>query len=513
MRVGIERGRATGERGHQHQKRRARQMEVRHQRIDDPPIVTFADEDVGVARPTAQAIGSARLRPCARLERTNHRGADGDHAAACGPRRGDRLAGCGGQLQPLAVHAVRRRIVVAHRAERTREFKVTVFEHPRLERADAVLTYPEYTRLPPKRIEDTRRVSAVEGTRLDLTLQLNKPVKAARFVARGPGGETLELKVDPARAVANLEGFTPAKSTTYELRLVDAEDRANKVAASFVFDVQPNRPPEIRLALPRGDIRPSALEEVTFDGTVWDDFGVPLYGIGYSLAGGETTFVELGRDAAAREKRMFGHLLSLEGLGAKPDDLVSWFAWAEDIGPDGKVRRTTGDLFFGEVRPFDEIFRERQNQGGEDEGQQGGQRGRRLAELQKQIISATWKLRRDGERPGYAADAKVVLESQRQALAQAGEADRFLAKWRALRDRVAARRIAFVEDQIDHGRDGGEPFYFHPDTRTWKSSDAVPTEQPFGLAPEDLGPVERALLDYAALRSEAFRKAREARKA
>ena len=309
-----------------------------------------------------------------------------------------------------------------YRAERTREFKVTVFEHPRLERADAVLTYPEYTRLPPKRIEDTRRVSAVEGTRLDLTLQLNKPVKAARFVARGPGGETLELKVDPARAVANLEGFTPAKSTTYELRLVDAEDRANKVAASFVFDVQPNRPPEIRLALPRGDIRPSALEEVTFDGTVWDDFGVPLYGIGYSLAGGETTFVELGRDAAAREKRMFGHLLSLEGLGAKPDDLVSWFAWAEDIGPDGKVRRTTGDLFFGEVRPFDEIFRERQNQGGEDEGQQGGQRGRRLAELQKQIISATWKLRRDGERPGYAADAKVVLESQRQALAQAGEA-------------------------------------------------------------------------------------------
>ena len=325
-----------------------------------------------------------------------------------------------------------------YRAERTREFKVTVFEHPRLERADVVLTYPEYTRLPPKRIEDTRRVSAVEGTRLDFNLQLNKPVKTARLVARGEGAETLELKVDSTRAVASLEGFTPAKSATYELRLVDAEDRANKVAAAFVVDVQPNRAPEIRLALPRGDIRPSALEEVTFDGTVWDDFGVPAYGIGYSLAGGETTFVELGRDAAARERRMFGHLLSLEGLGAKPDDLVSWFAWAEDIGPDGKVRRTTGDLFFGEVRPFDEIFRERQNQGGEDEGQQGGQRGRRLAELQKQIISATWKLRRDGERPGYAADTKVVLDSQRQALAQAGEAaeeargPREQALWRAV---------------------------------------------------------------------------------
>ncbi|MEY4687414.1 MAG: hypothetical protein RIR76_1437, partial [Verrucomicrobiota bacterium] len=146
-----------------------------------------------------------------------------------------------------------------YRAERTREFKVTVFEHPRLERADVVLTYPEYTRLPPKRIEDTRRVSAVEGTRIDFNLQLNKPVKTARLVARGEGAETLELKVDPTRAVASLEGFTPAKSATYELRLVDAEDRANKVAAAFVVDVQPNRAPEIRLALPRGDIRPSAL--------------------------------------------------------------------------------------------------------------------------------------------------------------------------------------------------------------------------------------------------------------
>ncbi len=308
-----------------------------------------------------------------------------------------------------------------YRGERSREFKVTVFEHPRLERADVVLNYPDYTRLPAKRIEDTRRVSAVEGTRVDLALQLNKPVAKALLVARGEGKETLELQVAADRATATLASFVPAKSATYELRLTDAEGRANKVAAPFVFDVQPNRVPEIRLVLPRGDTRPSALEEVTFDGTVWDDFGVPAYGIGYSLAGGESTFLELGREAAAREKRMFGHLLSLEALGAKPDDLVSWFAWADDIGPDGRVRRTTGDLFFAEVRPFDEIFRERQNQGGDEEGepQQGGQRGRRLAELQKQIISATWKLRRDGERPGYAADAKVVLDSQRQALSQA----------------------------------------------------------------------------------------------
>ena len=63
----------------------------------------------------------------------------------------------------------------------TPEYKVSVFEHPRLERADAVLTYPAYTHLAPKRIENTRRVSAVEGTLLDLSLQLNKPVASAEL--------------------------------------------------------------------------------------------------------------------------------------------------------------------------------------------------------------------------------------------------------------------------------------------------------------------------------------------
>lgn len=305
---------------------------------------------------------------------------------------------------------------------RTPEFRVTVFEHPRLIRADFALTFPDYTRLPPRRIEDTRRVSAVEGTRLDVTLTLNKPVRSARLVGRGATKGTLELQATPDRPEALLVGHVPAASGTYELQLTDDEGRGAKTPVPFTIDVQPNRPPEIRLALPRGDVRPSALEEVGFEGTVWDDFGVLRHGLAYSLADGAQVELELGQEAPAREKRAFAHLLRLEELGAKPDDLVTWHAWAEDIGPDGRPRRTQGDLFFAEVRPFDEIFREQRQDSGEGEGGPQGQQAQRLTELQKQIISATWRLRRDGAKAGYAADAKVVLESQQQALTQAGEA-------------------------------------------------------------------------------------------
>ena len=249
---------------------------------------------------------------------------------------------------------------VAYGGQTTREFTVKVFEHPKLVRADADLTFPDYTKLPPKHIEDTRRVSAVEGTKLGFALQLNKPVASAKLVARDKARTEIPLRVEPAKPVATLPAMAFAASQVYDLKLVDADGRVNKAAAPFVIDVAPNRPPELRLATPRGDIRPSALEEVAFDGTVFDDFGALRYGISYEAAGSAEKTIELGGNVPAKGKRAFNYTLRLEDVGAKPDDLVSWHVWADDLGPDGQVRRTKGDLFFAEVRPFDEIFRESQ---------------------------------------------------------------------------------------------------------------------------------------------------------
>jgi hypothetical protein len=120
----------------------------------------------------------------------------------------------------------------------------------------------------------------------------------------------------------------------------------------------------------------------------------------------------------------------LETLNAKPDQLVSYFIWAEDVGPDGKVRRTSGDMFFAEVRPFDQIFRQGQQPGADQQqqqqsqqGNQNGQQAEQLAELQKQIIAATWKLarRETAATPSkaFVPDVKTVAESQASAREQA----------------------------------------------------------------------------------------------
>jgi hypothetical protein len=286
---------------------------------------------------------------------------------------------------------------VDYSGEHTKDFHVRVFEYPRLERADIDVTYPEYTGLEHKRIEDTRRLSAVEGSKLDLNLQLNKPVTSAQLVAKDKERTAVPLIVHTNRALADLAQFALLASKTYDLQLVDSEGRTNKVPAQFVFEALTNRTPEFHLASPRGDIRPSPLEEIPFEGTVWDDFGIKNYGIGYTIPGKDTKFIELGSGAKAKEKKPFQHTLRLEDLGVQPDELVAWFVWADDIGPDGQVRRSSGDLYFGEVRPFEEVFREGQGMDGQGPGgQQQGQQDRtgKLADLQKQIINATWKLKR-----------------------------------------------------------------------------------------------------------------------
>ena len=283
---------------------------------------------------------------------------------------------------------------IEYAGKATRDYQISVFDYPALTRADAELAYPSYTGLTNKTIPDTLRVSALEGTRLTYKLQLNKPVFYARLI--GPD-QSLPLTVQ-TNAVAMLNAFPLTISAHYLLELVDADGRTNKLPSEFVFQALPDRPPEVSIIFPHGDQRVSRLQEMEIQGRARGNFGLLKYGLGFGVTGQDPQFVELGRPAGAGDTRQFTNVVALEKLAVDVDQVVSYFAWADDYGPDGKVRRTFSDIFFAEVRPFEEVFRadqsgesagQQQNQG----GQSGGKQPAQLAELEKQIMIATWKLR------------------------------------------------------------------------------------------------------------------------
>ncbi|MHC4323081.1 MAG: coiled-coil domain-containing protein [Planctomycetota bacterium] len=311
---------------------------------------------------------------------------------------------------------------VEYADKRSRDFRISIFERPVLTRADAKIIFPSYTKLPEKVIKDTRQVSAVEGSQITLTFVLNKAVATAQLVPKeGPGPK---LSVDSEHPNVYTTSITATKNQRYELHLADAQGLTNELPQRFVIDVHKNLPPELRVVFPNRDVLASPLEELSLEAEVSDDYGLTGYGFSYALAGAEGMDVALGTSPLPGDKQQIQHLLALEELSAEPDQLLTYYFWVDDVGPDGDVRRTSGDMYFAEIRPFEEVFREgqssrnqqNQNQQGQ---QQGNQQGGQLAELQKQIISATWNIKRRADQSGLddsKEDLGIVHQSQADVL-------------------------------------------------------------------------------------------------
>ncbi len=307
---------------------------------------------------------------------------------------------------------------VAAAGHTSRPYRVTVFDYPALERADAELRYPEYTELETRRIEDVRQVTAVEGTELTWLCRLNKPVATAQLTS--VDGESLTLAASPDDPTLFTAKRQLTKTERWRLELVDDRGRKNRESVEFVAKVVPNRPPELKLTFPRRDLKVSPLQEVPLEAQVTDDFGVMRWGLAYELIGKKSESIVLGEKLSAHEKHAGKHLVALEDLLAQPDELLAWHVWAEDLAPDGSVRRTASDIFFAEVSPFEEIFREEQAESGTP-GEQSNT-GDEALKLQKEIIAATWNVRRR-ERPeslssAYAGDVQVIADSQHKAIEQ-----------------------------------------------------------------------------------------------
>ncbi len=299
------------------------------------------------------------------------------------------------------------------------DFSIGVFEYPQLDRADATLTYPAYTKIPERLVRDTRRLSFVEGTRLAYLFHLNKPVSSA--LLRDEGNETIELETDRLKPLAELPPIALRKSRNWRLELTDFKGRLNKVFPRIEVVVYRNKPPRIRIVNPRGDQQVSPLQEVAFAAEMEDDFGLLRHGFSYNLDGGPLKDFELSENGVVRLKALAEHMVALEDLAVNPGQLVSWFFWAEDMGVDAKPRRSFSDMFFAEIRPFEEIFRHGQApQGEEQQPQQSlAKQAEELIKLQKQIINATWKLHRHPV--NLEKDAAVLVEGQYKALETTNE--------------------------------------------------------------------------------------------
>ncbi|MHC4880110.1 MAG: hypothetical protein ACYTGL_26975 [Planctomycetota bacterium] len=327
--------------------------------------------------------------------------------------------------------------------ETSEQFRIAVYELPRIEQIDATVEFPSYANLPNETIEDTWQVAAVEGSTVVLTCRLNKPIAdGALFSDRGDEFPLVRVSESEAVTPSDSEESTAVSQPSFryaaripvtqslnlEIAVEDNHGRPNREEDEFRIDALPNKPPEIKLTFPARDLRVSPVEELHLEANVWDDFGLRELGLELAVADQPTKTITLAEKAAGREMHQLAHLVQLELENAEPDQLVSYYFFADDFDSAGEPRRTMSDMFFAEVRHFEEIFREgRQPPAGQQQQQQqqqsqNAQQAEQLADLQKQIMNATWKIIRRETREevssSFAEDTGALIESQQEALAQ-----------------------------------------------------------------------------------------------
>ncbi|WP_145175066.1 hypothetical protein [Gimesia aquarii] len=271
-------------------------------------------------------------------------------------------------------------------------YQVKVFVLPELLQLDTVINAPDYTGRPTQKMEDALQMSAIVGSSIELQARFNKPVQTALLESENQ--QPLPLKVSSDGMSARIR-IIAENNQSWNLRLIDSHSRENRTPPYIDLVVVPNLPPEIKVTFPARDTRVSPLEEALVQGSVSDDFGLQQVGLVYTIPGQTAQTLSLRETTKPVLEFVAEHLLSLERLQVQPDTLISYYLFAEDIAPDGNTRKVLSDMYFMEVRHFEEIFREGRSASSSSQSKKSGGNAKqveKLAEQQKQIINATWKI-------------------------------------------------------------------------------------------------------------------------
>ena len=274
--------------------------------------------------------------------------------------------------------------VTANEAESER-YTVEVFDMPKLIDIEVAYTYPEYTKLKPIIQQGEGNIRAVAGSQAEVRITTNKAIQSANLTVEAQDPTDM-LIFDGHTLTTTLNVLKDGKYTV-ELLCVDGFN--NQTPIEYTITAVPDEPPEIVIKEPGRDIKATKLEEVRVVAEATDDYGVENLILKYSIGSGEAQELPIETVEVKAAKIISGaYVFYLEELNVEPGELISYYAQATDNNTRTGPGTGTSELYFIEVRPFNERYTQM-----DAEGQQApeGQPFPNLIADQRKIIKNTWK--------------------------------------------------------------------------------------------------------------------------
>jgi len=289
-------------------------------------------------------------------------------------------------------------------------YEIAVAYAPRVARIDVDYTYPEGLRLQPRTETDSGDIYAPAGTDVRIHVVTDRPA-ATGTMALGPGRDVALTPDQPTELSASLKVTADG---SYRIALADRDGMSSAGDTEYFIRVLEDRPPEVRILKPATDRGVTRLEEVDIEAQAEDDYAIDRMELVYSVRGAAEKTVPLAipRGSQTVNGR---HTLYLEDLNVQPGDFISYYVRARDLTRGTRPSEARSDIFFLEVKPYEQEFSLAQSAAGGMPG--GGQNGiDDLVNAQKEIVVSTWKLDR---RARVAKGAKPEQDIRSVARAEA----------------------------------------------------------------------------------------------
>ncbi len=215
--------------------------------------------------------------------------------------------------------------------QRTRAYRISVFEEPRITGGLIRLHPPAYTGLPGQIVpEGVWDIAALRGTRADFSLSTNTLPDSVRFVTAGPGGGTgvdyFTIRNDSLTYSTRLAG-----DFDYSLELVTGPGVAGPGTAGphgpHSVRVTADEAPYVRIESPAKELLLEADMIVPLSVRALDDYGISSMRLHY-MSPGESAYVDL--EYSGRTEAKCDHNWDVAGLDVFPGDAVSYYVEVAD---------------------------------------------------------------------------------------------------------------------------------------------------------------------------------------
>ncbi len=285
-------------------------------------------------------------------------------------------------------------------------YTVEVFEMPKVTEISVAYTYPDYTGLKPVVQTGTGDIRAVVGTQAAIRLTTNKAIQTASIAI---SHQQSELTVEPYSAdsqmvISNGNTLTTpidvVEDGSYAIQLLCIDGFNNEIPIEYTIKAIPDAVPEVVIKEPGRDVKVTKLDEVEIVAEATDDYGIGELKLMYRIGSDElrefvmessvsSPIVGSGSGADAGHMAEGAYTFYLEEFDVEPGDIISYYAHATDNNTNTGPGEASSEIYFIEIRPFNEDFHE-----GESEGEPGEAEPNPLSDIissQKEIIRETSK--------------------------------------------------------------------------------------------------------------------------